>query len=107
MGTEEELQTCMTNQQPGSANNLSIMSFHGGFHGRTFGALSCTHSKAVHKIDAPAFDWPTASFPRLRYPLADNVEHNEAEEKRCLDDAKRIFTARKEENRPVAGLIIE
>ena len=28
----------MTNEQPGSPK-LSIMSFMGGFHGRTFGAL--------------------------------------------------------------------
>merc|ERR1712039_327942 len=83
--TEEELSSCMDNQAPGCANNLSIMSFSGGFHGRTLGALTCTHSKTVHKIDVPAFDWPTAPFPRLQYPLEDNKEHNAAEEQRCLE----------------------
>lgn len=105
--TDEELTTCMYNQSPGSANNLSIMSFSGGFHGRTLGALSCTHSKAIHKLDAPAFDWPTAPFPALRYPLEENCAHNEAEEQRALGEVQRIFQERKEEGRPVVGLIVE
>lgn len=36
--TEEDMRTCMTNDQPGSPK-ISIMSFNGSFHGRTFGAL--------------------------------------------------------------------
>jgi 4-aminobutyrate aminotransferase / (S)-3-amino-2-methylpropionate transaminase len=58
----EELSSCMINQAPGSPD-LSILSFHGAFHGRTMGVLSTTHSKAIHKLDVPAFDWPIASFP--------------------------------------------
>jgi 4-aminobutyrate aminotransferase/(S)-3-amino-2-methylpropionate transaminase len=105
--TEEELASCMDNKMPGCTNDLSIMSFSGGFHGRTLAALTCTHSKTVHKIDVPAFDWPTAPFPRLRYPLEDNVEYNKAEEKKCLDEVTNIFVTRKAEGRPVAGAIIE
>merc|ERR1740130_1203254 len=105
--TEEELTSCMVNQAPGCANDLSIMSFQGGFHGRTLAALSCTHSKAIHKIDVPSFDWPTAPFPLLRYPLDENAEYNKAEEKRCLDEVNNIFRLRKEQGRPVAGAIIE
>lgn len=105
--TEEELDSCMLNQAPGCANDLSIMSFSGGFHGRTLGALTCTHSKTVHKIDVPAFDWPTAPFPRLRYPLEENQVFNEAEEARCLEEVRSIFQQRKEEGRDVAGMIIE
>jgi len=105
--TEEELTSCMTNQAPGCVNDLSIMSFAGGFHGRTLAALSCTHSKAIHKIDVPSFDWPTAPFPRLRYPLNENDEYNKAEEKKCLDEVNNIFRKRKEEGRPVAGTIVE
>jgi hypothetical protein len=56
----------------------------GAFHGRTLGALSTTHSKYIHKIDVPAFDWPIASFPRYRYPLEENQRENDAEDKRCL-----------------------
>jgi 4-aminobutyrate aminotransferase/(S)-3-amino-2-methylpropionate transaminase len=83
------------------------MSFSGGFHGRTMGALTCTHSKTVHKIDVPAFDWPTAPFPRLRYPLEDNQEFNQNEEQRCLEAVRSIFQSRLEEGRPVAGVIVE
>jgi len=105
--TEEELTSCMQNQTPGCANDLSIMSFSGGFHGRTMGALTCTHSKTVHKIDVPAFDWPTAPFPRLQYPLDENEEYNADEEARSLEEVRRIFQERSDEGRPVAGLIVE
>ena len=58
-----EMESCMVNKGPGTPK-LSVMSFDGGFHGRTHGSLSCTHSKAIHKLDVPLFDWPTADFPR-------------------------------------------
>merc|ERR1712113_27170 len=105
--TDDELQSCMMNQLPGCTNDLSIMSFSGGFHGRTLGALTCTHSKHVHKIDVPAFDWPTAPFPRLQYPLENHKDYNAAEEQRCLDSVRAIFQERKDQGRPVAGMIIE
>merc|ERR1711953_82697 len=105
--TDEELASCMDNQAPGCTNDLSIMSFSGGFHGRTLGALTCTHSKTVHKIDVPAFDWPTAPFPRLQYPLKDNKEYNAAEEQRCLESVRAIFQERIDQGRPVAGMITE
>merc|ERR1719230_585797 len=97
----------MNNQAPGCANNFSIMSFSGGFHGRTLGALTCTHSKTVHKIDVPAFDWPTAPFPRLRYPLNEHAVENAKEEANCLQEVRRILQERSEQGRPVAGMIIE
>jgi 4-aminobutyrate aminotransferase/(S)-3-amino-2-methylpropionate transaminase len=105
--TDEEIETCMVNRFPGCANDLSIMSFSGGFHGRTLGALTCTHSKAVHKLDVPAFDWPTAPFPRLQHPAAENAFENNAEERRCLEEVRRIFQERIDEGRPVAGMIVE
>jgi len=105
--SEEELTSCMENQSPGCANDLSILSFHGGFHGRTLGALTCTHSKTVHKLDVPAFDWPTAAFPHLRYPLDNHVDANAAEEQRCLEGVRTVVKQRIEEGRPIAGLIVE
>jgi len=36
--SNDELQSCLSNEIPGSPK-LSILSFKGGFHGRTFGAL--------------------------------------------------------------------
>ena len=63
--TKEEMESCMLNLPPGTPR-LSVLSFHGGFHGRTFGALTVTHSKAIHKLDIPLFDWPVTDFPRYK-----------------------------------------
>jgi 4-aminobutyrate aminotransferase/(S)-3-amino-2-methylpropionate transaminase len=106
--TEEELRTCMINEQPGSPD-LAVLSFDGGFHGRTMGCITATHSKAIHKIDVPTFNWPTAPFPRLEYPLADNVEHNRAEEERCIQAVIDILDARKASATlgDVAAVIVE
>jgi len=105
--TDEELTSCMDNMAPGCANELSILSFSGGFHGRTMGALTCTHSKTVHKIDVPAFDWPVAPFPKLRYPLTDHAAEHAKEEANCLQQVRRILQERSEQGRPVAGAIVE
>lgn len=99
----EDIATTMKNQGPGSPN-YSIMSFEGGFHGRLFGSLSTTRSKPIHKLDIPAFDWPCAPFPKLRYPLHEYEAENAAEEKRCLEAAEDII---KNFHNPVAAVIVE
>lgn len=99
----EDLATCMNNQSPGSPQ-LSILSFKRGFHGRLFGSLSTTRSKPLHKVDIPAFDWPQAPFPVLKYPLEEHVQENRAEEDRCLAEFEQII---KEWKNPIAACIIE
>lgn len=99
----EEISSSMENQAPG-APELSIMSFETGFHGRLFGSLSTTRSKPIHKLDIPAFNWPKAPFPKLRYPLAQNVEANAKEEQRCLAEVERII---QEWPQPPAALVVE
>jgi 4-aminobutyrate aminotransferase/(S)-3-amino-2-methylpropionate transaminase len=79
----------------------------GAFHGRTFGALSVTHSKAIHKVDVPAFDWPIARFPMYKYPLEDNVAENKKEDQRCLDEVEELIDHGARKGVPVAGMIIE
>ncbi|KAL4788076.1 aminotransferase class-III-domain-containing protein [Aspergillus varians] len=101
--TEEELTSTMVNQSPGSPQ-LSILSFKAGFHGRLFGSLSTTRSKPIHKLDIPAFDWPQAPFPSLKYPLEEHAAENAAEEKRCLEETERLI---KEWHNPVAAIIVE
>jgi 4-aminobutyrate aminotransferase/(S)-3-amino-2-methylpropionate transaminase len=101
--TQEEMTSVMTNQAPG-APKFSILSFHGGFHGRLFGSLSTTHSKAIHKLDIPAFDWPTAPFPQLKYPLNEFEAENKAEEDRCLHEVEQILT---NFHSPVVATVIE
>jgi len=101
--TEAEMSSSMNNTSPGSPN-LSIMSFRHGFHGRLFGSLSTTRSKPIHKLDIPAFNWPQAPFPQLKYPLAENSRENAEEEARCLAETEHIITTFQS---PVAAIIIE
>ena len=102
--TPEELSSCMVNRAPGSPP-YKVLSFQGAFHGRLLGCLSTTHSKAIHKLDVPAFDWPVAPFPRLRYPLDVFAAENAAEEARCLDAVAAVFAA--DGAGDVAAVIVE
>lgn len=101
--TEEELLSTMNNQGPGSPQ-LSILSFKSAFHGRLFGSLSTTRSKPIHKMDIPAFDWPQATFPSLKYPLEEHAQENAQEEQRCLQEVERLI---KEYHNPVAAVMVE
>lgn len=69
--------------------------------------LSTTHSKAIHKLDIPALDWPIASFPRYKYPLEDFVEENKAEDRRCLAEVEEQFEVFNKQGKFVAGVIVE
>ncbi|GAB7365631.1 hypothetical protein MBLNU230_g6696t2 [Neophaeotheca triangularis] len=101
--TMEEIESSMQNQAPG-APKYSIMSFNGGFHGRTFGSLATTRSKAIHKLDIPSFDWPSAPFPKLHYPLDQFTSENAAEEQRCIDEVERVLDTAAQ---PVAAVVVE
>jgi 4-aminobutyrate aminotransferase / (S)-3-amino-2-methylpropionate transaminase len=65
----------MKNQAPGSPN-LGVLSFNGAFHGRMLGSLSTTRNKPLHKVDMPAFDWPSADPPMYKYPLEQHEAYN-------------------------------
>ncbi|XP_039972809.1 4-aminobutyrate aminotransferase, mitochondrial [Xiphias gladius] len=104
--SDEDLSTCMINQAPGCPD-LSILSFMGGFHGRTMGCLATTHSKAIHKLDVPSFDWPIAPFPRLQYPLEEFTRENAQEEARCLEEVEDLIVKWRQKGNPVAGIVIE
>lgn len=101
--TEEEVLSAMENTAPG-APELSILSFKKGFHGRLFGSLSTTRSKPIHKLDIPAFNWPSAPFPELKYPLDAHAAENAQEEARCLAATEEIITTFPS---PPAAAIIE
>lgn len=104
--TQEELDSSMVNQEPGCPN-YSLLSFDGGFHGRTMASLACTHSKAIHKIDVPSLDWPMAPFPRYRYPLQGNEAENRAEDDRCLARVEELMEEYRAKGSPVAGVVVE
>ncbi|KAH7371942.1 aminotransferase class-III-domain-containing protein [Pyrenochaeta sp. MPI-SDFR-AT-0127] len=99
----EDISSAMNNQAPG-APDMSILSFKSAFHGRLFGSLSTTRSKPIHKIDIPAFDWPQAPFPALKYPLEEHAAENAKEEQRCLEETERLI---KEWHHPPAAVIVE
>ncbi|QSZ30628.1 hypothetical protein DSL72_000186 [Monilinia vaccinii-corymbosi] len=101
--SEEDIASSMLNQAPG-APQLSIMSFKTAFHGRLFGSLSTTRSKPIHKLDIPAFDWPQATFPLLKYPLEDHVEENRKAEDEALADVERIITTH---HLPPCAVVVE
>ncbi|KAM0514949.1 hypothetical protein ACHAPE_006271 [Trichoderma viride] len=101
--TQEELDSAMNNQSPGSSS-LSILSFKTAFHGRLFGTLSTTRSKPIHKIDIPAFDWPQATFPLLKYPLDQHAEENAKIEQASLDEVEKLI---KTWHIPPAAVIVE
>lgn len=99
----EELESVMENKTPG-ASDMVILSFDKGFHGRLFGSLSTTRSKAIHKLDIPAFNWPKAPFPTLKYPLEDFEAENRQEEDNCLTEFESILNNYKGK---VAAIIVE
>ncbi|KAK9449344.1 4-AMINOBUTYRATE aminotransferase [Limtongia smithiae] len=88
--TEAERTSAMENEAPG-APDIAILSFQRGFHGRLFGSLSTTRSNPIHKLDIPAFKWPKAPFPSLRYPLDQYAAENRAEEQQCLAELEAVL----------------
>jgi 4-aminobutyrate aminotransferase/(S)-3-amino-2-methylpropionate transaminase len=101
--TAEELAAALVNKQP-HTSTLQVISFEGAFHGRSLGALSATHSKAIHKLDFPAFDWPVVPFPANRFPLAEHEAENREAEARSLEAVRAAIDARPGD---VAALIVE
>ncbi|ETS61070.1 4-aminobutyrate aminotransferase [Moesziomyces aphidis] len=107
--TPEEMQSCMKNQSPGSPD-LSILSFTSAFHGRLFGSLSATRSKAIHKLDIPSFNWPVVAWPDVKYPFSQNARENADAEKAALaavEEAIVNSTKAGSAHGPVAALIVE
>ncbi|KAG2383630.1 hypothetical protein C9374_004301 [Naegleria lovaniensis] len=107
--SKEEMDSCVLNQKPGTPN-LSILSFKNSFHGRTLGALTATHSKAIHKVDFPSFNWPVCDFPQLKYPLEQYEAENKKEMDRVLEQVEKTIKLSHSPNSPwgeVAGLVVE
>ncbi|EIM21276.1 4-aminobutyrate transaminase [Wallemia mellicola CBS 633.66] len=103
--SEEELKSCMQNAAPGSPE-YSILSFESAFHGRLFGSLSTTRSKAIHKIGVPAFDWPQVAWPAVKYPLEEYGDYNRAAEAKSLELVRQTIREHKTK-KPVAALVVE
>jgi len=103
---QQEIESCMINQEPGTPD-LSVLSFHGGFHGRTAASLACTHSKYIHKIDVPLAQWQVSDFPRYKYPLDQFEAENKAEDERCLAMAEDVIHNSRKTGPTITGVIVE
>ncbi|BGP46713.1 4-aminobutyrate transaminase [Rhodotorula kratochvilovae] len=104
--TSEEMSSCMNNASPGSPE-LVALSFKSGFHGRLFGSLSLTRSKAIHKLDIPAFDWPAVSWPAIKYPLDEYASENAEAEARTIALVEDTIVEWAKKGKKVAALIVE
>lgn len=105
--TPLELETCMDGRAPGSPDDLCIVAFDKAFHGRSLATFAISRSKAMHKFDYPSWNWPTAKFPKLKYPLKDFVRENQEEEMRCLDFLENLIRESNAKGLYVAGVITE
>ncbi|CAH6719275.1 4-aminobutyrate aminotransferase [[Candida] jaroonii] len=101
--TAEEMESVMSAKAPGNPD-LAVLSFKGGFHGRTIGSISLTAARAYHKVDLPAFNWPKGEMPNLKYPLDKYEKENAEEEARALEKVEEIF---KTWRCPIAAVVIE
>ncbi|GAA5975502.1 hypothetical protein JCM5350_002633 [Sporobolomyces pararoseus] len=102
----DELSSCMKNATPGTPD-LVCLSFKSAFHGRLFGSLSLTRSKAIHKLDIPAFDWPAVSFPKIKYPLEEFEAENAESESRAIAEVEECIIEWSKKGKNVAALIVE
>uniref|UniRef100_A0A1I8F8Q2 4-aminobutyrate aminotransferase n=1 Tax=Macrostomum lignano TaxID=282301 RepID=A0A1I8F8Q2_9PLAT len=100
--SQQELDSTMLNELPGTRASPSSQ-----LHGRTLGVLSCTRSKAIHKLDVPAFQWPAVDFPAYKYPLEQHQEHNAKQGEAQPGAGGRDGEPTARATEPVAGLIVE
>jgi len=66
---------------------LVAIGFDNSNHGQTTGCLSVSSADA-NPNKLPAFPWPKAEYPQLKYPLYAFEQENAAEEDRCLEGVK-------------------
>lgn len=70
--------------------SLNVLGFENALHGTTTATLSVSSAEA-NPHGLPAFPWPKADFPQLKYPLAEYEHQNKAEEDRCLAGVKAVL----------------
>ena len=89
-----------------SVGQLCVLGFDNSHHGSTTATLSCSSTQAnVHGL--PAFPWPKAEFPQLKYPIYEYEHQNAEEENRCVEGVKKIIEAKRSEGGAVGAIIIE
>ena len=82
-----------------------VLHFKQAFHGRTGYTLSLTNTSDPRKTQYfPLFDWPRVTNPKLKFPLEDNKEANEALEAKAIAEIKDIVA---KDAKNIACIIIE
>lgn len=87
-------------------SKLCVVGFNNSNHGSTTGTLSFSSTDA-NPDGLPAFPWPKADFPKMKYPLAMNEKHNTEEEDRCVQGLKDIITGQRDAGVHVSSIVIE
>uniref|UniRef100_A0A1I8FJJ6 4-aminobutyrate--2-oxoglutarate transaminase n=1 Tax=Macrostomum lignano TaxID=282301 RepID=A0A1I8FJJ6_9PLAT len=103
--SQQELDSTMLNERRAPRASPSCPS-SAASTAAPWACLSCTRSKAIHKLDVPAFQWPAVDFPAYKYPLEQHQEHNAKQEKLSLVQVEETVN-RQRATEPVAGLIVE
>jgi 4-aminobutyrate aminotransferase/(S)-3-amino-2-methylpropionate transaminase len=49
--------------------DLCVLGFEHAYHGTSIGTLSCSDER-TNIQGAPLLNWPTAPFPKMKYPMA-------------------------------------
>ena len=87
-------------------SSVCVLGFENSLHGTTTATLSCSSTEA-NEHGLPAFPWPRAEFPQLKYPLYKNDASNRAEEDRCIEAFKNTIGAKRAEGGHVGAIIVE
>mgnify|MGYP001036353150 FL=1 len=87
-------------------NKIVAVGFDNSHAGNTTGSLSFS-ATAANPNGLPAFPWPKAQFPQLKYPLAQFEHENAEEERRCLDNFKNIIEAQRANGGAVGAVVVE
>jgi 4-aminobutyrate aminotransferase/(S)-3-amino-2-methylpropionate transaminase len=107
--SKEEEESALNGRLPGTPK-FSVIGFEGGHHGKFLSQLSLKTDKERIKRNCslfPKFNWPIASFPKIKYPYEENYDHNRREETRCVEETEKLIRERKGTEQEVAALIIE
>lgn len=87
------------------ASNYFVLGFDNSHHGNSKVALSAS-SEAANQDNLETFNWPKASYPQLRYPIAEHEHFNNAEEDRCLQEVEKLIHAKNSAG-SVGAIIVE
>lgn len=99
------MQFAMANRKENYAD-LSVLGFSRSAHGCSVATLSCSDARS-NLGNVPTYDWPVCDLPELEMPYSQHEKANQAEEERCLDQARRAVQERRAAGKDVAAMIVE